>query len=146
MLDKELDKLRDKTLSFWCKIIDKTHSFFWKSVPEEMIIVSKSMEFYETDWVYLLHYRWNPTVNFPIEDILDGEKCEIIWHPLTRWRIEHYYKNNGTDYKYTQIYIKIRTRFENSREKAYNQSELERMQHEKRPELKELLIQFSNYL
>ena len=142
MLDKNLDKLRDKTLSFWCKIIDKTHSFFWKSVPEEMIIVSKSMEFYETDWVYLLHYRWNPTVNFPIEDILDGEKCEIIWHPLTRWRIEylHHTKNNDTD-----EYWSIHELFLFNPE-LYNQSELERMQHEKRPQLRELLIQFSNYL
>lgn len=142
MLDKNLDKLRDKTLSFWCKIIDKTHSFFWKSVPEEMIIVSKSMEFYETDWVYLLHYRWNPTVNFPIEDILDGEKCEIIWHPLTRWRIEylHHTKNNDTD-----EYWSIHELFLFNPE-LYNQSELERMQHEKRPELKELLLKFSNYL
>lgn len=167
MLDKELNKLRDKTLSFWCRIIDKTHSFFWKSVPEEMIIVSKSMEFYETDWVYLLHYRWNPTVNFPIEDILDGEKCEIIWNQLTRWRIEYlkklkliYYTSSFVWVEYNSIErqkashlcheflwvcSQILIKFDENIER-YNQSELERMKHEKRPELKKLLLKFSNYL
>lgn len=147
MLDKELDKLRDKTLSFGCRVIDKTHSFFWKSVPEEMIIVSKNMEFYETDWVYLLHYRWNPTVNFPIEDILDGEKCEIIWNPLTRWRIYSLrFKVNKQS-----ILIDVWNTVDNiwcllSIMDMFDKTEIERMKSPHREELKKLLIQFSNYL
>ncbi len=158
MLIPELDKLRNKELSFWCRVIDKTHSFFWKSVPEEMIIVSKGMEFHETDWVYfgILHYRWNDIVNFLTKDILYGEKYEIIWHPLTRWRLSKIFrekkileiKSNWTkiiDENFWKLYYLIKLRFDNN-VYMYDQSELERMQHEKRPELEKLLIQFTNYL
>ena len=112
MLDKELDKLRDKTISFWCVIMKED----WTS--------------YRTSWIW-----WAIPVN-----------NRVLGHPLTRWRIEHYYRNHGTDYQFTQIYNAIKRYFEYNWETAFGQSELERQTHEKRSELKELLIQFSNYL
>lgn len=172
MLDKELDKLRDKTLSLWCLLNFKQEDlskwygtvFLYKYVRQW----SSSSEWYDwgrvskwqlqcsnmRNWEFKIIWlrdrntmHWKPDEEWEyICDELVEKYFDILWKPLTRWRIEHYYRNNGTDYKYTQIYIKIRTRFENSRETAYNQSELERQTHEKRSELKELLIQFSNYL
>lgn len=108
MLDKELDKLRDKTLSFWCVIQNNAKL-------EERYDLSQSKSH-----IY-----------------------KVIWHPLTRWRIDHLDDNieNIDSYNICR-YIWARLRESHLLDK----SEIERMQHEKRPELKELLIQFSNYL
>lgn len=138
MLIPELDKLRDKKLSFGCvlELTEEYRSWFITLPKWENVLYAWFENKY---WTVIKIDKVGDNPQWMI-------KYKILWHPLTRWRIEHYYRNNGTDYKYTLIYIQIHTRFENSRKTAYNQSELERMQHEKRPELKELLIQFSNYL
>ena len=123
MLDKELDKLRDKTLSFWC-VVD-----IWRQWPNPLIrcLTIWYNKYKDIDWEYIYE-----------------EFCpdNIIWHPLTRWRIEylHHTKNDNTE-EYWYILSLLRDNPE-----LYNQSELERQTHEKRPELKKLLIQFSNYL
>lgn len=134
----ELDKLRDKTLSFWCILKYTT----WPNQHiQHRIVDSNALLTYDKDkWLFEheYEYKYIPTTEY-----------KIIWHPLTRWRIEHCYRNNYPDrdvHKYTTIYAKIYKWFEHNRETAYNQSEIERQTHEKRPELKELLIQFSNYL
>lgn len=147
MLDKELDKLRDKTLSFWCLLNvsfydNEEHKYLWKYIScvlnnNRFAVVDELIDYKNS-----LYWLWK----FTKED----EWIEIIWHPLTRWRIEHCYRDNYPINKPVHKYITMRTLiyrwFESNRETAYNQSELERMQHEKRPELKELLLKFSNYL
>lgn len=109
MLDKELDKLRDKTLSFWCVIMKED----WIS--------------YRTSWIW-----WQIPVNYI-----------VLGHPLTRWRIEHIEDSiENIDSHNICRYIWSILR-ENH---LLDKSELERMQHEKRLDLRELLIQFSNYI
>lgn len=109
MLDKELDKLRDKTLSFWCVII-------------------------KSDWtIYRSSGVW---WTMPVSN-------KILGHPLVRGRIEHLDDNieNIDSYNICRyIWAILRESH------LLDKSEIERMQHENRPELKELLIQFSNYL
>lgn len=134
MLNKELDKLRDKTLSFGCVIFEKS----WWEVNYHRITTVKKQD----NWEYTCECWW-----YEIFDISD---YNIIWHPLTLWRIEHYYRNNYPINKPVHKYITVHTQiyrwFESNRETAYNQSELERMQSPHREELKKLLLQFSNYL
>lgn len=124
MLDKELDKLRDKTLSFWC-VVD-----IWRQWPNPLIrcLTIWYNKYKDIDWEYIYE-----------------EFCpdNIIWHPLTRWRIDHLDDNieNIDSYNICR-YIWARLRESHLLDK----SEIERMQHEKRPELKELLVLFSNYI
>lgn len=124
MLDKELDKLRDKTLSFWC-VVD-----IWRQWLNPLIrcLTIWYNKYKDIDWEYIYE-----------------EFCpdKIIWHPLTRWRIDHLDDNieNIDSYNICR-YIWARLRESHLLDK----SEIERMQHEKRPELKELLLKFSNYL
>lgn len=61
-------------------------------------------------------------------------------NPITRWRIFRLYRMRDMD-----IYNDLHKFFCEYDDLA-DKSEIERMKHERRPELKELLIQFSNYL
>lgn len=171
MLDKELDKLRDKTLSFWCLLKFKEEQlhewygtvFLYKYVRQW----SSSSEWY--DWGRVSEWQlqcsnmrnwefkiiWlrdrNTMYRSPDEeweyicDELVEKYFDILWKPLTRWRITYLFQTNEDWWDKDYIASKILDLFEDSKE-LYNQSELERQTHEKRPELKELLIQFSNYL
>lgn len=140
MLDKELDKLRDKTLSFWCLLNvsfydNEEHKYLWKYIScvlnnNRFAVVDELIDYKNS-----LYWLWE----FTKED----EWIEIIWHPLTRWRIDHLDDNieNIDSYNICRyIWAILRESH------LLDKSEIERMQHEKRPELKELLIQFSNYL
>lgn len=131
MLNKELDKLRDKTLSFGCVIFEKS----WWEVNYHRITTVKKQD----NWEYTCECWW-----YEIFDISD---YNIIWHPLTLWRIYHIYWNVN-QWNRDLAFYEVRHAIEqwlvdNNR---LDKSELERMQHEKRPELRELLIKFSNYL
>ena len=134
MLDKSLDKLRDKTLSFWCVISIYDNDY---DLHECRIIWNHYKDYVFTTDIWIV-----------------GEALNIIWHPLTRWRIEYSRRsitkkiieyNIQDDYPLRLMYDEIR-RFLNRNYELYNQSELERMQSPHREKLKELLIQFSNYL
>lgn len=137
MLDKELDKLRDKTLSFGCKF-----SISWKEwwVERTWTLIKNT-----GNWI-----RKTIDANLDIRDawfIEWREREQIIWHPLTLWRIYHIYWNVN-QWNRDLAFYEVRHAIEqwlvdNNR---LDKSELERMQHEKRPELKKHLIQFSNYL
>ena len=123
MLDKELDKLRDKTISFWCHII--WSKWEWIIIWNEMILF----------WEKVFH--WFDTQ-------------EMIWHPLTYWRIYSlsYKLRNTKSWKVADEILYNKTDIERilKENDLIDKSELERQTHEKRSELKELLIQFSNYL
>lgn len=127
MLDKELDKLRDKTLSFGCVIFEKS----WWDVNYHRITTAKKQDNLE----YTCECWWY--------EIFDISEYNIIWHPLTRWRIDHLDDNieNIDSYNICR-YIWARLRESHLLDKT----EIERMQHEKRPELKELLVLVSNYI
>lgn len=134
MLDKSLDKLRDKTLKFWC-VLELTEEYrsWYITLPKWENVLYAG---FENKYWTVIH----------IDRVADNPqwmiKYKIAWMPLTRWRIEylHQTKNNDTD-----EYWSIHELFLFNPE-LYDQSELERQTHEKRPELRELLILFSNYL
>lgn len=131
MLDKELDKLRDKTLSFGCVIFEKS----WWDVNYHRITTAKKQD----NWEYTCECWWY--------EIFDISEYNIIWNQLNRWRICYLYHesdnwyNQNKDHTINSIQDILINNYI-----MLNQSELERMQYEKRPELRELLIQFSNYL
>lgn len=120
MLIPELDKLRDKTLSFWCKVL---LVWWWYLV----LVNKEKFSLYDTE-------DWNRIDSWNID--------LIVWHPLTRWRIEYLHQTRNND---TDEYWSIHELFLFNPE-LYDKSELERMQSPHREELKKLLIQFSNYL
>ena len=118
-LDPELDKLRNKELSFWCAYTNWSLKVAWEYTRY-------------TDWLH----PW------------DKEDKVIIWHPLTWWRICHLlwaWINLNTK----NIQSLISTRWSmvaifDYNSDLYDQNELQRMQSPYRPELKELLIKFSD--
>lgn len=168
MLDKTLDKLRDKTLSMWCLLNFKEEQlhkwygtvFLYKYVREW----SSSSEWYDwgrvskwqlqcsnmRNWEFKIIWLIDRSIMYrkPDEeweyicDELVEKYFDILWKSLTRWRIEylHQTKNNDTD-----EYWDINELFLFNPE-LYNQSEIERQQSPHREKLKKLLIQFSNYL
>ena len=130
ILDPELDKLRNKELSFGCRI---TVQFDWQVTYIDKIN-------------YLLE-NWNcRTVGPSVERNIISNN----WHPLTWWRICHLlwaWINLNTK----NIQSLISTRWSMAaifdyNSDLYDQNELQRMQHEKRPELKVLLKQFAEYI
>lgn len=143
MLDKELDKLRDKTLSFWCiiQIIDNEWNFeYWTVLRnnhwfEILALLGKKTNWYNTEYI---------------------KKTEIIWHPLTRWRLYQlwhwrkpaYLEVGEPEYDRNE-YNKFYLCFENIKDIFYtiwfDKTEIERMKHDKRNELYLLLIEFVQY-
>lgn len=140
MLIPELDKLRDKTLSFWCVL--------WRYETE--YDKELTMGTYISDNVpdeYTIQYRVK-LFNWKVIKMDSEYEYKIIWHPLTLWRIEHIYWSIDKENRYDKLFVELKHLIlkwivDNN---IIDKSELERMQHEKWPELKELLLQFSNYL
>lgn len=139
-LDSELDKLRDKTLSFGCIVVRD---------QRERTVTRNGVDKYL--WVDL-------TRGDQLDDYVDYQLTEVlvvIWHPLTRWRIEHIFRNNKPadpdwtsciPYRFDKCYRDIGFCLNEMWETTYDQNELQRQLHAKRPRLKGLLKQFSDYL
>lgn len=134
LIDSELDKLRNKEKSFWCYVFQKAR---WE------------VNYYRAVW-----FEWTKVECWWFE-LYDIEDYNIIWHPLTRWRIEHLFRNNKPadpdwtsciPYRFDKCYRDIGFCLNEMWETAYDQNELQRQLHAKRPRLKGLLKQFSDYL
>lgn len=131
-LDPALDKLRNKELSFWL------HFSLWNY---DWVVIS---EWWEVRWKRWLQLEWLRRQVFL-------EQAEIIWHALTWGRIE--YLSNGR-WKYTEEWFDD-NRFNSWQDivtlldtdpRLYDQTEIERMTSPKRPELRELLVKFAEYI
>ena len=130
-LDPKLSKLRNKELSFWCYCAG-----------------NKIISGIRTYGIYVLT-RWF-TMLYSIETKQDepvyADTLEIIWHPLTRGRIwqmwyNQFLEDGGNVIDTMQcIWLDLQSMW------VADKTEIERMQQPKRPELRELLVQFSNYL
>lgn len=142
-LDPSLDKLRNKELRFWTYICSEWFILVIANVEFPRLIEGDNTPYYRT--IYS-------------DKLLTAEQFTVIWMPLTRWRIRCVLLK----YQNRQILIKslgarkclsevwdildeLGILFDCNYE-LYDQNELQRMKNEKRPELKTLLIQFSNYL
>lgn len=80
-----LEEAREKELELdWCKVVDKEHTFFWKKNPTIMKKIYWSMD---DDFLYFLHYRWDPTIKISTKEILLPEKYKILWLPPTLSRV-----------------------------------------------------------
>lgn len=151
MLDKELDKLRDKTLSFWCHIISKSiwiykkkwikvlwHNWWWDYMCFYRVDTSENKEEYKKDFWYCL-----------VEVIKNGS-YEIIWHPINYWRIYSlsYKLRNTKSWKVADEILYNKTDIERilKENDLMDKTELERQKSPHWEDLRELLIQFSNYL
>ncbi len=149
----ELDKLRNKELSFWCmlELNEKAGMSWYIQRWNNFILLSNN-----APKLYVKH--WN-TVDQ--EEIFIHDVKNIIWHPLTRGRIIHLsetievwpWKRGDMDTmdervanieKWVSIFGSIKIFLANH--KLYDQNELQRITSEKRPELKKLLVEFSKYL
>lgn len=121
----ELDKLRNKELIFWCII--------YQDYLQKYFTVTKV---YDEDNIATVESDLHTQLN----------EVEVIWHPLTAWRIRKLWYDNftitGSNIIHTMqcIMMDIQAMW------LADKTEVERQRHDKRPELKELLIQFSNYL
>jgi len=136
-LDPALDKLRNKEVSFGCVV---------KSRGTEYIFLTRQDESYHT--VATLDFRMFTVRGDKLDD-------EIIWHPLTRGRLCHlgYPKlwNN-------KVHSREDTRCEEMWKlliniedllldmQSFDKTEIERMTSPKRPELRELLVKFAEYI
>lgn len=129
MLARIYEVIADKTLSFWCLLT------WWLIFDTKQSVMTEYDEKFD---------------NWP--EILPEE---IIWHPLTWWRIqllmvnmepslEKRIKSNGLDIEELDLVWWLYKIFKENL--LYDQNELQRMEHEKRPELKKLLMQFADYL
>lgn len=151
MLSPELDVLRNKELTFWCHLslnyewLDKIkrikalwHNWWWNYSCFLRIDTSENKEEYDKDYWHCL-----------IKEIKDW-RYNTIWHPLTRWRIEYLVTNHkaspdeNKDLLYRICINKILDIF-TFNNKLFDQTELERMQHDKWNELYPLLVEFSTY-
>lgn len=141
-LDPQLDKLRNKELSFGCyyKEVDGDCLSDWLYATFFSYRVIAEI-YYDADWLpYIGNYLdvvgvWDDFTNEPERSIT------IIWHPLTRWRIFKLHRTHEAWDAYNDLH-----RFFCEYEELADKDETERMTSPKRPELRELLIQFSNYV
>jgi len=148
ILCPDLDKLRNKELSFWCVIRCewKESYILWHHINRTRI-PSADEYCYK---IMSLKLRW--------EDISSNynnfEWYDILWHPLTWWRIEHLSDLHWTEQMHPNATLDaIQEQYDTIHMIDIfltwyflkDQNELQRMEHEKRPELKELLIQFASY-
>lgn len=153
MLEKSLDVLRSKELSFWCilnvKFYDnEEHKELWTHtccvLNNHKFAVFSDLLNYKNK----LYWLWE----FNKED----EWIEIIWHPLNRWRLYHlchwrkpaYLEMGEPEYDHAE-YNKFYLCFENIKDIFYtiwfDKTEIERMQHYRWDELYPLLVEFSSY-
>lgn len=182
MLSPELDVLRNKELSIWCLLQFKEKElhdrlwlvFLYKYVREW----SSSSEWYDgyklqkwdlccsnmRQWqfkFFTLNSRenmyWKPDEEWErICDKYVDKYFEVLWKPLTRWRLYHlchwrkpaYLEMGEPEYEHAE-YNKFYLCFENINDIFYDigfdKTELERMQHDKWNELYPLLVEFSSY-
>lgn len=155
-LDPDLDKLRNKELSFGCVIDTAIYekeqititSLFDVCWSIEKFTIWDRLPHWEKIYCRVLEYGWN----FGIDNIYN-----TIWHPLTRWRAERMgMKAMSPDIKdEVETYI---DRFESVKKIMFDiriilssyhlidKNELQWQAHEKRPKLKDLLKQLSDYL
>lgn len=126
----ELDKLRNKDLSFGC-------------ITTIWTVITK-------DWEKTMDGDW-----FIFDDYPELNEHDILGHPITWWRLDHLSDLHWSEQinpdvtldeiqeQYDTIHlIEIRL----TQYFAKDKTEIERMQHEKRPELKSLLTKFQNIL
>lgn len=141
MLAPELDKLRDKTLSFWCIIHHDS-----EICPDGCSIDEWRCVYTDREWINCISYEEEWSHQNTQSHISFDYKYEVHGHPLTRWRIAYLFQTNVDWWDKDYIASKVLDVFESSLE-LYNQDELQRIEDKKvRLELKGLLIQFSNYL
>lgn len=134
MLSPELDKLRDKTLRFGC--IVRIYSWYLWGVPT----TTEAMK--EFSWYRVISRNGNYHEN---NDRVAQPKIDrIVWHPLTRWRLSYLRSKLGEIDERFKI-AEIPMIFEEHIE-LYDQDELQRMQHPKRPEFFEILKEFAALL
>lgn len=153
-LDPALDKLRSKELSFWCFIETYIHSEAVR-ITELFDVASDDITAYNI-WDELPHwediycrvsvYSWDFWLN---------HIKNILWHPLTRGRIQLLMVGmeatltekmilNGVWIEEVEIVGWLYRIFKENT--LYDQTEIERMTSPKRPELRELLIKFAEYI
>lgn len=154
MLSPELDVLRNKELSFWCVAMYINLKFH---VRDEIITVYNvdNTENWIVDIIEIMsgHTYKNVYTSKEISNNNwsdDNYIYNIIWHPLTRWRIEYLVTNHkaspdeNKDLLYRICINKILDIF-TFNNKLFDKTELERMQYDKRNELYPLLVEFSTY-
>lgn len=143
-LDPALDKLRNKELRFWCFIETDIHSEAVR-ITELFDVASDDITAYNI-WDELPHwediycrvsvYSWDFWLN---------HIKNILWHPLTRGRITYLAQIHSDWWDLDNISSQVLDIFDDNRE-LYDQNELQRMTSPKRPELRELLIKFAEYI
>lgn len=129
----ELNKLRNKELSFGCLVgIKETTKRFWAWGDEWCL------RYVNDEGLTCSDYNWEWGSVEPI--------TTIIWHPITWWRVQHLYRETKQerDFNYYDCKNKIEQWLVDN--KCFDQNELQWMESPHREELKELLIKFSNYL
>lgn len=157
-LDPQLNKLRNKELSFGCVISYQWNDFRIQGVDDG--------EWQDGEWNII-----RCLIIGSGRPMLKDWSYSIIWHPLTRGRILTTYNqafrdNNETLISYTKDTSNIDKRYRELSKKnwalvatihqiesifnedfvLYEQNELQRMTSPKRPELRELLVKFAEYI
>lgn len=138
MLIPELDKLRNKEMSFGCYC---TGFYDWLDETVCGKFIGTEEDYIWTDWIRSIHgyILYNNEIKFV-------KWIEAFSHPLTWWRICYINRKEGLYNMDVRVWFrKIEDVFQKYRV-LYDQNELQRMEHEKWPELKELLIQFTSYI
>lgn len=137
MLSPELDALRDKTLRFGCLLLDL--NWYDNDIVLCMYITDRNVDDrknevmyqYLTDEWIVVYGTWSPNT--------------ILWHPLTWWRLTYYHELHSDRGDIDDARSRIDNIFFKNIE-LYAQDETQRMKHEQRPELFELLKEFSDLL
>lgn len=133
ILCPELDKLRNKEKSFGCFVFQKAR--WW------------------VGYYRAVRFDWT-TVECWGYELYDIEDYNILWHPLNWWRIEHLSDLHWTEQLDPNVTLDaIQEQYDTIHmidifltwHSLKDQNELQRQTNEKRPELKELLIQFASY-
>jgi len=128
-MEQALDRLRDKTLSFWCRI------------HVEAVNENGNQDAVEVIVNYIDSDTW--LVRDTAQDFCKlWDVIKIIWKPLTRWRLSYLRSKLGETDEWFKI-AEIPIIFEEHIE-LYDQDETQWMSHKKRPELFVFLNMFSH--
>lgn len=102
---------------------------------------------WERYWTFICAMYYKDNVSNAIHEFnfIEAEWAEVMWHPLTYWQICYKHRIDGGDDERSAYFNAIVMIFHEFPE-LYNQDETEWIKHEKRPELKNLLMTFSNYI
>lgn len=160
-LNKALDKLRNKDFTIWCvfrypQIVEGNRMLIQVVNGRRVDSCIYEEQYYNPDHPYdsvkasqyiidkqLYHqgeFSEEELTSMTVEDL----SIDIIWHPLKRGRLSYLRSKLGEIDERFKI-AEIPMIFEEHIE-LYDQNELQRMKHEKRPELEKLLIEFSTLL